>query len=290
MEMKKFIWFALFVFSTVFGQAFPLSNRDICTPASAGDISIDDVPAINKALSTCGNGGTIVIPAGKTFMIRTPVDFNNCSVCDFQIEGTLKVSDDLAYWAGRTTFFMLRNVTGATIRSTTGSGLIDGSGQAYWDYYASNKTYKRPSLLYLSNVSNVSLTNIRLKDAPNVFVSVKDSSVNTKFSELVLSAISTSKNQPLNTDGFNIGDSSYITLSNIQVTNDDDCIAFQSGANYISVQNITCIGSHGLSLGSLGFFAGHTYEVKNVYVSDAKMINSTKAVGIKLYPGGSSHE
>jgi galacturan 1,4-alpha-galacturonidase len=288
-QMNKLIWSVLLAFSSVLGQACSLLKRDSCTPISAGNSSVDDVPAISKALSTCGAGGTIVIAAGKTFMIRTPLDFSNCSVCDFQIEGTLKVSDDLAYWGGRTSFFMLRNITGVTIRSVTGTGIIDGSGQAYWDYFASNRTYRRPSLLYLSDVSNVTFTNIQLKNAPNVFISVKDNSVNTKFSELILSAISTSDNQPLNTDGFNIGDSAYITLSNTQITNDDDCIAFQSGANYISVKNITCIGSHGLSLGSLGLFAGHTYEVKNVYVSDAKMINSTKAVGIKLYPGGSSH-
>ena len=281
-EVKKLIWLVLLACSTVLGQ-------DTCTPTSAGSSSVDDVPAISKALLTCGKRGTIIIPAGKTFMVRTPLDFGNCSACDFQIEGTLKVSDDLAYWNGRTTFFMLRTVTGATIRSVTGSGIIDGSGQAFWDFYANNRTYRRPSLLYFSDVSNVTLTNLLLKNAPNVFISVKDNSTNTKFSELILSAISTSHNEPLNTDGFNIGDSSNITLSNIQVTNDDDCIAFQSGANYISVKNITCIGSHGLSLGSLGSAPGHTYDVRNVYVLDANMINCSKAAGIKLYPGGPSH-
>lgn len=222
-------------------------------------------------------------------MIRTPLDFSSCNACDFQIEGTLKVSEDLSYWNGRTAFFMWRKLAGMTVRSLTGSGVIDGSGQIYWDYYATNRTYRRPSLLYFSNTSAVTLSNIQLKDAPNVFISVKDGSIDTKFMDLALSAVSMSKNQPLNTDGFNIGDSSYITLDNIQVRNDDDCVAFQSGADYISVNNITCIGSHGLSIGSLGLFNGHTYVVKNVHVSDVRMINSSKAVGIKLYPGGPSH-
>jgi galacturan 1,4-alpha-galacturonidase len=46
-------------------------------------------------------------------------------------------------------------------------------------------------------------------------------------------------------------------------------------------------GSHGLSVGSLAKTNADT--VKNVYVSGATMIDSTKAAGIKLYEGGSSH-
>lgn len=288
-QWKKPLWLVVLVYAALFGQIDSLSKQNICTPSSAKNKSIDDVPAIEEALSTCGNGGIIVIPAGEIFMIRTPLDFSSCNACDFQIEGTLKVSEDLSYWNGRTAFFMWRKLAGMTVRSLTGSGVIDGSGQIYWDYYATNRTYRRPSLLYFSNTSAVTLSNIQLKDAPNVFISIKDGSIDTKFMDLALSAVSTSKNQPLNTDGFNIGDSSYITLDNIQVRNDDDCVAFQSGANYISVNNITCIGSHGLSIGSLGLFNRHTYVVKNVYVSDVRMINSSKAVGIKLYPGGPSH-
>jgi galacturan 1,4-alpha-galacturonidase len=288
-KIKKLIWLTLLAFSTVLDQASPLSKRDTCTPPSAEDRSIDDEPAISKALSTCGDGGTIVIPAGKTFMIRSPLDFSNCSACDFQIEGTLKASDDLAYWEGKATMFTVPNVAGATIRSLTGLEIIDGSGQAFWDYFAINNTYERPSLVHLTNVSNVTFTNIRVNDAPKAFIYVKENSVNIKFSELVVSAVSTSANKPSNTDGFDTADCSYITFNNIQVTNGDDCIAFKGGSNYISIKNITCVVSHGLSLGSLGLSPGRIDKVQNVYVSDAIMINSTKAVGIKLYPGGSSH-
>lgn len=73
------------------------------------------------------------------------------------------------------------------------------------------------------------------------------------------------------------------------MTNDDDCIAFKKGANYVTVDTITCTGSHGLSVGSLGGSAGTTDTVQNIYVTNANMKTSTKAVGIKLYPGGSEH-
>ena len=66
-------------------------------------------------------------------------------------------------------------------------------------------------------------------------------------------------------------------------------MAFKPGCNYVTVDHITCSGSHGLSVGSLGKGAGSTDTVKNVRVTNAIMKTSAKALGIKLYPGGSAH-
>jgi galacturan 1,4-alpha-galacturonidase len=66
-------------------------------------------------------------------------------------------------------------------------------------------------------------------------------------------------------------------------------VAFKPGANYVTVDTIHCKGSHGLSVGSLGGNAGKTDTVSNVYVTNAVMEGATKAVGIKVYPGGSNH-
>jgi galacturan 1,4-alpha-galacturonidase len=282
MQIKHLLWLVLLFSGAALGQ-------DTCTPTSAGDSSVDDVPAISKALSTCGNGGTIVIPADKTFMIRTPLNFANCSGCIFQIEGTLKVSDDLGYWEGRTAFFMLENTTRATFHSLTGSGLIDGSGQKFWDYFASNNTYIRPYLIYFTNASNIIFTNLKVKDAPFWFIFVTGNSINIKFTDLIISAVTTSRNRPANTDGFDTGECTNVSISNTHVTNGDDCVSFKNGSNYIRVDNITCIGSHGLSVGSLGEKHGSPYIVTNVYASNAKMINCSLATRIKFFPGGPSH-
>jgi len=287
MQIKKLLWLALLASSAVIGQVSSLSEQKTCTPSSAGNSSIDDVPAISAALSTCGDGGTIVIPAGETFMIRSRLDFSNCSACNFQIEGTLKVSDDLDYWEHKTVF-LITNVSGATFQSLTGSGLIDGSGQKYWDYFAKNRTYSRPQLIHFINASNITFTKIKLKNSPSFFIYIINGSTKIKFSDLVLSAVSTSPSEPINTDGIDTGDCSYITISNVHITNDDDCVCFKNGSNYITADNITCVGSRGISVGSLGESPGH-YTVKNVYVSNVKMINSTSAARIKVFPGGPSH-
>jgi galacturan 1,4-alpha-galacturonidase len=102
-----------------------------------------------------------------------------------------------------------------------------------------------------------------------------------------MDAVSKSNNAPKNTDGFDIGESTYVTITDVTVLNDDDCVAFKPSANYVTVDTITCTGSHGISVGSLG--KSSSDFVKNIYVTRATMVNSTKAAGIKTYPSGGSH-
>ena len=289
MQKKTVFWLFLLASNAILAQASSIKIQRTCTPSSAGNSSVDDVSAINEALSTCGDGGTIVIPTGQIFMIRSPLDFSNCHACNFQIDGTLKVSDDLDYWGGKAAFFLVSNVIGAKFHSLTGSGIIDGSGQKYWDYFASHKTYRRPYLVEISRSFNTVFTNIKLENAPMFFFSISGGSSNITFSELDLSAVSTSQNPPANTDGIDPSTCSDITISNVHVRNGDDCVAFKNGSNNIIVNNITCIGSHGLSIGSLGSGAERHYIVQNIYVSNATMINCTTATRIKFYPGGPSY-
>jgi polygalacturonase len=108
----------------------PLNARaSTCTPKAWGTPSVDDVPAITSAIASCGNGGTIVIPAGSTYYLNSVLDFAGCTGCDFQVEGLLKFSSSTSYWEGRTAMINVKNINGLKIRSLTGSGVIDGNGQ-----------------------------------------------------------------------------------------------------------------------------------------------------------------
>ncbi|KAH8653103.1 endo-xylogalacturonan hydrolase A [Tricladium varicosporioides] len=259
-------------------------KRAACTPTSAGNSATDDTPSIAAAISSCGNGGTIVIPAGKTYAINTYLEFTGCSNCDFQIEGTLKASNNLTYWNGKSAMISVSGITNAKIRSLTGTGVIDGNGQAAWDKFASDNTLKRPTVMVITKSTGVTVDNIYFKDAPNVFHSTSGNSKNILYSNIKLYAVSSSSNVAQNTDGWDIGASSYVTVKNATVTNDDDCVAFKPGCSYVTVDTITCTGSHGLSVGSLG--KTNADVVEHVYVTNANMVTSTKAVGIKTYPGG----
>lgn len=259
-----------------------------CTPVAGGSGSIDDVPAIEAAIKACPSG-TIVIPAATTYYVNSAFTFAGCTGCTVQIEGTLKVASDTSYWEGRSAILTMSGITGAKVYSATGSGLIDGNGQDAYDLFASNSSYARPTLFYTTASSNIIIQNLRFKNAPNVFHSVGGSSTGIQFIDVSLSAVSKSANPAANTDGWDIGASSYVTITGATVINDDDCVAFKPGSNYVTVTNITCTGSHGLSVGSVGNKYGTTDVVQNVYVSGATMINSAKAAGIKLYPAGPSH-
>ncbi|KUJ09607.1 pectin lyase-like protein [Mollisia scopiformis] len=261
-----------------------VAKRAVCTPTSAGDAGTDDVPAIESAIASCGNGGTIVIPAETTYALRSTLSFAGCANCDFQIEGTLKASDDLTYWEGKKAIFLMSDITSAKVHSVTGTGLVDGNGQAAYDYFAQNSSYARPTLWYITGSNSITISNLEFRNAPNVFHSAAGNSKNIAYSDITLIAESSSFNVPKNTDGWDIGPATYVTITNADVSNQDDCVAFKPGASYVSVSGITCTGSHGLSVGSLGE-SGTTF-VENIYVYNATMISSTKAVGIKLYPGG----
>lgn len=276
--------------TTVSRSPAKIEKRASCTPTSYGVASKDDVPAIESAIASCGAGGTIVIPAGKEYMIRSPLSFTGCKACDFQLEGTLKMSDDTSYWNGVNSFISVSGITTAKIRSVTGSGVIDGNGQPFWDAFAADSSLDRPVLFRVEGKSTgVTVDNIYFKNAASFFITASGSASNVVFSNLKLYAVSKSANVAHNTDGIDIGPASYVTVKNVTITNDDDCIAFKPGANFVTVDGVTCTGSHGLSVGSLGSGAGSTDTVSNVYVTNAKMYDSAKAAGIKVYPGGSAH-
>ncbi|PMD29988.1 glycoside hydrolase family 28 protein [Hyaloscypha variabilis F] len=261
---------------------------ETCTPFNGGSSSVDDTPAIEFSISQCGDGGIIVIPAGYTFYLNTALTFAGCVGCDFQIEGTIMASDDTSYWSTQTNIISVDSITGAQIHSVTGTGVINGNGQAAWDAFAAD-AIARPTLFSVEGTSsNIQVYDLTVQNPPNVFFTVSSGSTSIHYSGLTMTAVSTSSNPAANTDGFDINGST-VSVTDTKITNDDDCIAFKPGANLVTVSGITCTGSHGISIGSLGSSAGVTDTVKNIYVSDVIMVSSTKAAGIKLYPGGDAY-
>jgi galacturan 1,4-alpha-galacturonidase len=209
----------------------PLSARaSTCTPVAGGSGSIDDVPAIHQAFKDCSSG-TIIIPIGTTYYINSAVTFAGCAGCTLQVDGILKVSNNLEYWHNQKAVFWMDGINGATVLSTTGKGLFDGNGQNAYDEFATNKTLKRASLFYVNNSHNVALKNLQFQNAPSVFHDVKGGSSNINYDKITLRAASKSSNPPKNTDGWAVGSSSFVTITNSDVTNTDDCVGFKPGCN-----------------------------------------------------------
>jgi galacturan 1,4-alpha-galacturonidase len=107
-----------------------LLTNNTCTVLANGFEVVDDSPTINDAIMKCGNGGSIVLPAGQYYSIHNSIDFSPCKSCDFQIEGTIIVArEQLNYFANyNRSVFTIANATGVRIRSVTGTGTVDGNG------------------------------------------------------------------------------------------------------------------------------------------------------------------
>ncbi|CAK5275013.1 unnamed protein product [Mycena citricolor] len=267
----------------------PTPVRTTCTPAAANDVGVDDVPAISAAFKACGTGGIVLIPPGSQYNLRSPLSLAGCVGCDWQIEGRLKMSGDVAFWEGVPSGIVISGIKGGMMHSLTGSGLVDGNGVPFWIEFAANSTYKRPTLVSIEGSSGFTVSNLRFKDPANVFHVVKSGSSNILYQGLRMDATSTANATAKNTDGFDVGSSKFVTIKDTIVVNQDDCVALKPGASFTTVTNITCSGSHGLSVGSLGRGQGITDTVQNAILGPARMINSNKAIGIKLYEGGSVH-
>jgi galacturan 1,4-alpha-galacturonidase len=269
-------------------ETVQLVKRASCTPVSAGDESVDDTPAIHAALASCGSGGVIFIPWNKQYTIRSMLDFSDCVSCDFQIEGTLKISDDVDYWQTQPAIIHLSGVKDAKIHSTTGSGIIDGNGQAAYNFYEENRgSYIAPLCNVTGNSSGIAISSLKIINAPNTFFVVEGGSTDVSYYALTMTVSSEGPTAfPYNTDGFQIRESSHITISSVIVTNYGECVAFMGGANYASVTDITCSTLYGISGALLGQAQGSVDIVRNIHVSRATVIStSLKGVGFEIYPG-----
>jgi polygalacturonase len=85
-----------------------------------------------------------------------------------------------------------------------------------------------------------------------------------------------------NTDAFDVGSSTGITISNANIKNQDDCLAINSGTN-ITFTGGTCSGGHGISIGSVGGRSDNT--VKDVKILSSTIADSDNGVRIKTVYG-----
>lgn len=85
-----------------------------------------------------------------------------------------------------------------------------------------------------------------------------------------------------NSDGFDISSTTGLTLENSVVNNQDDCVAVTSGSD-ITVTGMTCIGGHGLSIGSIGGKSDN--DVDGVTFANSTISDSENGCRIKTNSG-----
>ena len=105
---------------------------------------------------------------------------------------------------------------------------------------------------------------------------------NTQFNGITINNKDGDSKGGHNTDAFDVGSSTKITISGATVYNQDDCLAVNSGTQ-ITFTGGYCSGGHGLSIGSVGGRSDNTVDTVNIL--DSQIVNSDNGVRIKTVSG-----
>jgi len=180
-------------------------------------------------------------------------------------------------WAGP-----LISVSGTSITVTGATGnLIDGDGSRWWDGEGSNGGKTKPKFFKAGSLTDSTLTGLNIKNTPVQCFSVSSGN-NVVLDHITIDNSDGDSQGGHNTDAFDVGTSTGITISNANVKNQDDCLAINSGSD-ITFTGGTCSGGHGLSIGSVG--GRDDNDVSNILISNSKISDSQNGVRIKTVYG-----
>ncbi|KAI0018835.1 glycoside hydrolase family 28 protein [Xylariomycetidae sp. FL0641] len=265
----------------------PARNKT-CFVTPKGDGG-DDAPGIVEACQKCNGGGAVVLDANYT--IGTPLDLTFLKSVDLVLTGTLGFTADLDYWSNNSFKFAYQNSSSYTRIGGEdvniyggGEGLIDGNGQIWWDAFAEDDSLLRPISLLIDGLHGGSVSGLHMINSPQWFNLIANSS-DILITDMVLTAKTSNENPVKNSDGWDFYRTEYLVLQDSHIDNSDDCVSFKPNATNIVVQGLSCNGSHGISVGSLGQYVGEYDIVENVYIYNNTMANASDAARIKVWPG-----
>jgi polygalacturonase len=92
----------------------------------------------------------------------------------------------------------------------------------------------------------------------------------------------------MHVDGWDIYRSDNVSITNSYIINGDDCVSLKPNSTNVLVENLYCQGSHGISMGSVGQYAGVQDIIENVLVKNVTMVNAQNGARIKAFGGSSS--
>lgn len=247
-----------------------VSGATTCTVTAAADIS--------SAVASCTNIvlDNISMPASSTM-----------DLTGLQPSASVIFSGTTTFGTTADDDFDPIVVSGDYITITgTPDAVIDGNGQAYWDGVGSNGGSSKPDHFFvLKNTTGATVHDLYIQNWPTHLFYVTANYHLNMYNLLLNNTAGDAPNNRSsglaaahNSDGFDIGASDYVTLHDIQVYNQDDCVAVTSGT-HITVSNMYCSGGHGLSIGSIGGKKNNT--VDGVVFEDSVLVNSSNGVRIK---------
>ncbi len=245
----------------------------VTTYGAVGDGKTVNTTALQAALNaaTAAGGGTVVVPSG-TFL-SGPIMVGNGTDLELAAGAVLEMLP-MASWPGTTPFI---TATGAHDIALTGSGTIEGQGQAWWNALTATPTLTRPQEVSFSNSTRVLISGIRLQNSPEEHIWVKgDTDVTITGITIETLAVS-GQHIPNNTDGVDIGATGVFFCGNSIACGDDNVV--MSGKNIYVAYSQFGVG-HGCSIGS------YTDDgVSAVTVDHITMTGTTSGIRMKSERG-----
>lgn len=270
-----------------------------CIIPAAGDGS-DDAPAIREAFRDCGKGGHIVFQENVTYNVDTVLQLHNLSHIQVDLLGTILFSTDVRYWIQHGSYYWFQNITIAMEFSGDhitidghDKGVIDGQGQVWYDLaLAIGGLFGRPIPFSLRNAQDSVAKKFHIKQSGKWnFVIVESNNITAD--NIVLTAFSddyqANPGNLGNTDGFDTIYSDNVRIQNSYIDAGDDCVSFKPGSTNMHVENLTCVNTAGIAIGSLGQYQGRFDLVENITATDVTLIGSRNGAYIKTYMGKSTY-
>ncbi|KAF3765554.1 family 28 glycoside hydrolase [Cryphonectria parasitica EP155] len=243
-----------------------LQKRDSCT--FSGSDGYSSASASKKDCSTIVLSA-LSVPAGVTLDMT---DLEDDTEVIFEGETTFAYEE----WDGP-----LFAVSGSSITVTGASGSsLNGNGADYWDGEGSDGGKTKPKFFQAHDLTDSTISGVTITNAPVQVFSI-DTVTTLAVTDVTIDN-SAGDSLGANTDCFDIGSSTGVTITNAKCYNQDDCVAINSGSNIIFTGGY-CSGGHGLSIGSVGGRDDNTVE--DVTFESSQVIDSQQAVRIKTISG-----
>ncbi|CAH2053602.1 unnamed protein product, partial [Thlaspi arvense] len=279
----EYLWIILFLCTlhSVYSQnAFSQNTFDVTKYGAVGNQKTDDSRAFLKTWATaCAANAaevTIVVPQGKTFLVNTATFQGPCKAkrLHFQVNGNVVApSSPSSYNAD--SWFSFHRLNGLIIE---GNGQFDGKGAMWWKRCPIVCNYRH--IIFLDRTCCI----YRVYVFPRSHFGLNSCS-NVNITGVHISAPASSPN----TDGININYSSYIYVTDTQISVGDDCVAIQSGSSHIYITRVTCGPGHGISIGSLGVNGEKNPTVEEIHVRDSIINSATNGLRIKTWEGAGGY-
>jgi Glycosyl hydrolases family 28/Bacterial Ig-like domain (group 2) len=193
-------------------------------------------------------GGIVEIPAAALPYESGPITL--ASNVDLQVDSGAELqTEPMANYPGEGGASVSNFINGSNLTNfeITGSGDIDGNGQAWWTAYTANNAIGRPRLINITGSNLLLVQNIELSNSPMFHLAISTTN-NVTINAITISAPGT--NAP-NTDGMDLGGSHYM-VENCNVSTGDDNVVMKPGSTFtsdVTVTGCTFGFGHGMSIG-----------------------------------------